>query len=152
MSTSAAEQPSNSAANNTVLAIILATSMGHFLNDMMQSLLPAIYPMLKREYSSNILADWLAHIYLSGDRFDPTAYRWHLYRSSSDALLIAFWHGLHTRWSNPACNGTSLYVPASGAAFIGFGSSVFHPEAARVARLASGGRHGFAQSMFPGWW
>ncbi|HHV66590.1 MAG TPA: MFS transporter, partial [Ochrobactrum intermedium] len=51
MSMSAAQQPSNSGADNTVLAIILATSMGHFLNDMMQSLLPAIYPMLKDNYS-----------------------------------------------------------------------------------------------------
>ena len=51
MSMSAAEQPTSSSANNTVLAIILATSMGHFLNDMMQSLLPAIYPMLKDNYS-----------------------------------------------------------------------------------------------------
>ncbi|MFS2326280.1 MFS transporter [Brucella sp. H1_1004] len=148
MSTSAAEQPSNSAANNTVLAIILATSMGHFLNDMMQSLLPAIYPMLKDNYS---LSFW--QIGLLTFTFQVTA-------SILQPIVGIYTDRRPMPYSLPfgmGCTLVGLILLATahhytflllGAAFIGFGSSVFHPEAARVARLASGGRHGFAQSMF----
>jgi len=145
---SAAEQPSDSGANNTVLAIILATSMGHFLNDMMQSLLPAIYPMLKDNYS---LSFW--QIGLLTFTFQVTA-------SILQPIVGIYTDRRPMPYSLPfgmGCTLIGLILLATahhysflllGAAFIGFGSSVFHPEAARVARLASGGRHGFAQSMF----
>ncbi len=148
MSTNAAEQPSESSANNTVLAIILATSMGHFLNDMMQSLLPAIYPMLKDNYS---LSFW--QIGLLTFTFQVTA-------SILQPIVGIYTDRRPMPYSLPfgmGCTLIGLILLATahhysalllGAAFIGFGSSVFHPEAARVARLASGGRHGFAQSMF----
>ncbi|WP_273725455.1 MFS transporter [Brucella gallinifaecis] len=148
MSTSAAEQPISSSANNTVLAIILATSMGHFLNDMMQSLLPAIYPMLKDNYS---LSFW--QIGLLTFTFQVTA-------SILQPIVGIYTDRRPMPYSLPfgmGCTLIGLILLATahhypilllGAAFIGFGSSVFHPEAARVARLASGGRHGFAQSMF----
>ncbi|MBC8717785.1 MFS transporter [Ochrobactrum sp. Marseille-Q0166] len=148
MSTSAAEQPISSSANNTVLAIILATSMGHFLNDMMQSLLPAIYPMLKDNYS---LSFW--QIGLLTFTFQVTA-------SILQPIVGIYTDRRSMPYSLPfgmGCTLIGLILLATahhypilllGAAFIGFGSSVFHPEAARVARLASGGRHGFAQSMF----
>ncbi len=145
---SAAEQPSNTGANNTVLAIILATSMGHFLNDMMQSLLPAIYPMLKDNYS---LSFW--QIGLLTFTFQVTA-------SILQPIVGIYTDRRPMPYSLPfgmGCTLIGLLLLATahhysilllGAAFIGFGSSVFHPEAARVARLASGGRHGFAQSLF----
>lgn len=148
MSTSAAEQPTSSGANNTVLAIILATSMGHFLNDMMQSLLPAIYPMLKDNYS---LSFW--QIGLLTFTFQVTA-------SILQPIVGIYTDRRPMPYSLPfgmGCTLIGLILLATahhysflllGAAFIGFGSSVFHPEAARVARLASGGRHGFAQSLF----
>lgn len=148
MSTSAAEQPTSTGANNTVLAIILATSMGHFLNDMMQSLLPAIYPMLKENYS---LSFW--QIGLLTFTFQVTA-------SILQPIVGIYTDRRPMPYSLPfgmGCTLIGLILLATayhfsflllGAAFIGFGSSVFHPEAARVARLASGGRHGFAQSMF----
>ncbi|MCX2696044.1 MULTISPECIES: MFS transporter [Ochrobactrum] len=148
MSTSAAEQPTSTGANNTVLAIILATSMGHFLNDMMQSLLPAIYPMLKDNYS---LSFW--QIGLLTFTFQVTA-------SILQPIVGIYTDRRPMPYSLPfgmGCTLIGLILLATayhfsflllGAAFIGFGSSVFHPEAARVARLASGGRHGFAQSMF----
>ena len=148
MSMSAAQQPSNSGADNTVLAIILATSMGHFLNDMMQSLLPAIYPMLKDNYS---LSFW--QIGLLTFTFQMTA-------SILQPLVGIYPDRKPMPYSLPFGMGCTLVglvflatahhysILLLGAAFVGFGSSVFHPEAARVARLASGGRHGFAQSLF----
>lgn len=148
MSMSAAEQPSNSGANNTVLTIILATSMGHFLNDMMQSLLPAIYPMLKENYN---LTFW--QIGLLTFTFQMTA-------SILQPLVGIYTDRRPLPYSLTFGMGSTLIglillatahhytFLLLGAACIGFGSSVFHPEAARVARLASGGRHGFAQSLF----
>jgi FSR family fosmidomycin resistance protein-like MFS transporter len=148
MSMSAAQQPSNSGADNTVLAIILATSMGHFLNDMMQSLLPAIYPMLKENYS---LSFW--QIGLLTFTFQMTA-------SILQPLVGIYTDRKPMPYSlsfGMGCTLVGLVLLATahhysvllmGAACVGFGSSVFHPEASRVARLASGGKHGFAQSLF----
>lgn len=148
MSISAAGQPSENGANNTALGIILATSMAHFLNDLMQSLLPAIYPMLKDNYS---LSFW--QIGLLTFTFQMTA-------SILQPLVGIYTDRKPMPFSLPfgmGCTLVGLILLATahdypflllGAACIGFGSSVFHPEAARVARLASGGRHGFAQSLF----
>ncbi|MEL4070961.1 MFS transporter [Ochrobactrum sp. GPK 3] len=148
MSMSAAQQPSNSGADNTVLTIILATSMGHFLNDMMQSLLPAIYPMLKENYS---LSFW--QIGLLTFTFQMTA-------SILQPLVGTYTDRKPMPYSlsfGMGCTLVGLVLLATahhysvllmGAACVGFGSSVFHPEASRVARLASGGKHGFAQSLF----
>jgi FSR family fosmidomycin resistance protein-like MFS transporter len=148
MSMSAAQQPSNSGADNTVLTIILATSMGHFLNDMMQSLLPAIYPMLKENYS---LSFW--QIGLLTFTFQMTA-------SILQPLVGIYTDRKPMPYSlsfGMGCTLVGLVLLATahhysvllmGAACVGFGSSVFHPEASRVARLASGGKHGFAQSLF----
>ncbi|MEJ5900550.1 MULTISPECIES: MFS transporter [Ochrobactrum] len=148
MSMSAAQQPSNSGADNTVLTIILATSMGHFLNDMMQSLLPAIYPMLKDNYS---LSFW--QIGLLTFTFQMTA-------SILQPLVGIYTDRKPMPYSlsfGMGCTLVGLVLLATahhysvllmGAACVGFGSSVFHPEASRVARLASGGKHGFAQSLF----
>ncbi|KAB2698014.1 MFS transporter [Ochrobactrum sp. Kaboul] len=148
MSMSAAQQPSNSGADNTVLTIILATSMGHFLNDMMQSLLPAIYPMLKENYS---LSFW--QIGLLTFTFQMTA-------SILQPLVGIYTDRKPMPYSlsfGMGCTLVGLILLATahhysvllmGAACVGFGSSVFHPEASRVARLASGGKHGFAQSLF----
>lgn len=148
MSMSAAQQPSKSGTENTVLSIILATSLGHFLNDMMQSLLPAIYPMLKDNYHLDF---W--QIGLLTFTFQMTA-------SILQPLVGIYTDRKPLPYSlsfGMGCTLVGLLLLATahhysilvlGAACVGFGSSVFHPEASRVARLASGGRHGFAQSLF----
>ncbi|MGU3574802.1 MFS transporter [Brucellaceae bacterium C25G] len=151
MTTNTADEASpnsNQSSESTVIKIILAVSFGHFLNDMMQSLLPAIYPILKDNYS---LTFW--QIGLLTFVFQVTA-------SILQPLV-----GIYTD-KNPmpyslslamACTFVGLIVLANahdfnflllGAALVGLGSSIFHPESSRVARLASGGRHGFAQSLF----
>ena len=133
---------------NTVYAVILAVSACHFINDIMQSLLAAIYPMIKTDYGLQFwqiglltftfqltasLLQPLIGIY-TDKRPMPYSLAFGMGSSMIGLLILAY-----------AGNYTLLLV---GAAFIGFGSAVFHPESTRVARLASGGRYGLAQSLF----
>ena len=134
--------------SNTTLTILFALSAAHMVNDLVQSLLPAIYPLLKSGLDLNF-----SQIGLITFVFQLTA-----------SLLQPF-VGLYTdRKPKPyslmigmACSLTGLLLLSTAGSFglvliaagvIGTGSSIFHPEASRVARMASGGRHGFAQSLF----
>ncbi len=136
------------AVEKTVVPIILAVSLCHFINDIMQSLLSAIYPMLKDSYG---LAFW--QIGLLTLTFQVTA-------SLLQPVIGIYTDKRPLPYSLPFGMGMSAvglvllgYAHAYpllllGAAFIGIGSAIFHPESSRVARLASGGRYGFAQSVF----
>ena len=137
-----------SAAQKTVVAVLAAISVSHMLNDVIQSLIMAIYPMLKQnlsldfgqiglitftfQFTASVLQPAVGYV---TDRY-PTPYSLVLGMASSLAglVLIAF--------------ASSYAAVLAAAALIGMGSSVFHPESSRVARLASGGRHGMAQSVF----
>jgi MFS transporter, FSR family, fosmidomycin resistance protein len=132
----------------TVLAVLGAISVCHLLNDTIQSLLPAIYPILKQSY--NLSFTQIGYLTLT---FQITAsilqpvvglYTDHRPRPYSLPFAMAF-----TLVGLLMLSGASNY-PALllAAAMVGLGSSVFHPEAARVARAASGGRYGLAQSIF----
>ncbi|MDJ0514088.1 MAG: MFS transporter [Methyloceanibacter sp.] len=130
------------------VAVLAAISMCHMLNDIIQSLILAIYPMLKTslaldfaqigfitfvfQATASVLQPFVGYI---TDRY-PTPYSLVAGMGSSllGLLLIAY-----------ATTYTTVLVAA---ALIGMGSSVFHPESSRVARLASGGRHGTAQAIF----
>ncbi len=132
----------------TVVPVLLAISFSHLLNDTVQSLLPAIYPILKDSFALTF-----AQIGLITFVFQVTA-----------SLLQPFVGHVTDRrpfpWSLPIGMTFSLVgllllsiadsfgVVLVAAALIGTGSSVFHPESSRVARMASGGRHGLAQSVF----
>ncbi len=138
----------SAATQGTAVAVLAAISVCHLLNDVIQSLIMAIYPMLKEglaldfgqiglitftfQFTASVLQPLVGYI---TDRY-PTPYSLVLGMSSSlmGLLLIAF--------------ATSYAAVLAAAALIGMGSSVFHPESSRVARLASGGRHGTAQSVF----
>jgi len=134
-------------AAGTALAVLGAVSASHFLNDMIQSLLPAVYPLLKANYALDF-----GQIGLITLVFQVTA-------SLLQPVVGAFtdrrptWYSLPLGMSFTLC-GLLLLSQATypllllAAALIGTGSSVFHPESSRIARLASGGRHGFAQSFF----
>ena len=135
-------------AESTVFAIIFAVSFCHLLNDMMQSLLAAIYPMLKQNYGLDFKQ--IGFLTLT---FQVTA-------SLLQPVVGTYTDKRPMPYSLPAGMAFSLVGLAllstathyamllAGAAFIGIGSSIFHPESSRVARLASGGRHGLAQSFF----
>jgi FSR family fosmidomycin resistance protein-like MFS transporter len=137
-----------SGAQGTVVAVLAAISVCHMLNDVIQSLIMAIYPMLKEnltldfgqiglitfsfQFTASVLQPGVGYV---TDRY-PTPYSLVLGMGSSliGLILIAF--------------ASSYASVLAAAALIGMGSSVFHPESSRVARLASGGRHGMAQSVF----
>ncbi len=132
----------------TVLTVLGAVSFCHFLNDLIQSLLPAIYPLLKSRYALDF-----GQIGLLTLTFQVTA-------SLLQPLVGAYTDRRPTPHSLPIGMGFTLcglllLATAShfvlllvAAALIGTGSSVFHPESSRIARLASGGQHGLAQSIF----
>ena len=135
-------------ANVASLGILGALSLSHGLNDLIQSLLPAIYPLLKDAYTLDFRQ--IGYITLA---FQGTA-------SILQPLV-----GLYTdKYPKPfsltigmGCTLIGLLLLSMAgsypmilfsAALVGLGSSIFHPESSRMARLASGGRHGFAQSLF----
>ncbi len=140
--------PSKPAAETATFSILLAMSGCHMLNDIMQSLLPSLYPLLKENYALDfaqiglltmafqITASLMQPVVgLVTDRW-PMPYSLPVGMTSTLVGLVLLAH---------AHNYPLLVVAAC---FVGFGSAVFHPESSRVARLASGGRHGFAQSLF----
>ncbi len=132
----------------TALPVLLAVSLCHLLNDMLQVLLPAIYPILKGGFHLNF-----AEIGLITLIYQLTA-------SLLQPLIGLYTDSKPQPYSLPVGMGftlagiLALALAGSftqlllGAALLGIGSSVFHPESARIARAASGGKHGFAQSIF----
>ena len=137
-----------SATQASTLPVMLALSFAHLLNDMMQSLLPAIYPIIKGSYGLDFGQIGLITLafQLTASLLQPvvgmvTDRRPQPY--SAVAGMASTLLGLIV-----LAQATSYGALLLGAAFVGTGSSVFHPEATRMARAASGGRHGFAQSLF----
>src|SRR6266850_1498469 len=136
------------AGSKTVFKVLLAISFCHLLNDTVQSLLPAIYPLLRDtfrldfgqigliSFTTTFTASLLQPLVgLYSDRH----HRPNFLAIGMGITLI----GLVTLSLAPSY-GTILVA----AGLVGIGSSVFHPESSRVARMASGGQHGMAQSLF----
>ncbi|MDQ0654078.1 MFS transporter [Pseudomonas cedrina] len=135
-------------ASPLVMRILGACALAHLINDLIQAVLPSIYPMLKANYGLSF-----AQVGLITLTFQLTA------------SLLQPWIGYHTDrhpkpWLLPAgmvCTLIGILLLAYVGSFpaillaaglVGVGSSTFHPETSRVARLASGGRYGLAQSTF----
>jgi MFS transporter, FSR family, fosmidomycin resistance protein len=138
----------SSVAQSSALPVVLALSFAHLLNDMMQSLLPAIYPIIKGKYGLDFGQIGLITLsfQLTASMLQPVVgilTDRHPQPYSAVAGMASTLLGLVVLAQ--ASSFTGLLV---GAAFVGTGSSIFHPEATRMARAASGGRHGFAQSLF----
>lgn len=135
-------------AETTVVPIIFAVSAGHFLNDLMQSLIPAVYPLIKDN-----LALTFTQIGIVTLVFQGTA-------SVLQPLIGLYTDRRPLPWAlsaGMASTGVGLVMLAHASSFllvllavalIGLGSSIFHPESSRIARLAAGMRPGFAQSVF----
>lgn len=130
------------------LSILLAVSFSHLLNDIMQSLLASLYPLFKANYNLDFIQIGLLTlafqitasllqpvIGIVTDR-KPMPYALPVGMASTFCGLILLG------------NAHNFLLLVVAACLIGFGSAVFHPESSRIARLASGGRHGFAQSLF----
>ncbi|MGF6554100.1 FSR family fosmidomycin resistance protein-like MFS transporter [Pseudomonas sp. S30_BP2TU TE3576] len=153
MSTTTLSSPSSTAsaasqASPLVMRVIGACALAHLINDLIQAVLPSIYPMLKASYGLSFTQVGLITL-----TFQLTA------------SLLQPWIGFYTDrhpkpWLLPAgmvCTLIGILMlsmvgsfPAIlvASALVGVGSSTFHPETSRVARLASGGRYGLAQSTF----
>ncbi len=145
MSTTALNQPTS---RGTIIPVLGAISLCHLLNDMMQALLPAVYPILRGEFSLTfaqvgiltlvyqITASILQPLigFYTDSRPQPYSLPFAMLASMVGLITLAF--------------APSYDVLLAGAAMLGLGSSIFHPESSRIARLCSGGAHGLAQSVF----
>jgi MFS transporter, FSR family, fosmidomycin resistance protein len=132
----------------TTFAILVSLSFCHFLNDMNQSLVPAIYPILKDSYRLDFGQIGLITLafQLTASLLQPVVGMVTDKRPTPFSLPIAMGCSLLGLLLLSVANSYHLILLA--AAMVGLGSSVFHPESSRVARMASGGRYGFAQSLF----
>ncbi|MGA7438409.1 MAG: MFS transporter [Luteibacter sp.] len=143
----AATQPDRVAAP-TVYGVIFAISFCHLLNDMMQSLLPAIYPGLKSDFQLDFGQIGLITLtyQITASILQPLI---GLYADRRPTPLALPGGTLFSLAGLLVLSQAHAYpVLLGGAALLGMGSSVFHPESSRVARMASGGKHGLAQSLF----
>jgi len=128
--------------------VLGAISFCHLLNDMMQSLLPAIYPMLKTSFGLDFVQVGMITLtyQLTASLLQPLV---GLYTDRHPKpYSLATGMGFTLTGLILLAFAPTFHVLLLAAAMVGMGSSVFHPESSRVARMASGGRHGFAQSLF----
>ena len=144
----AGNSSASTALAQTRFKILGAISFSHFLNDMIQSLIVAIYPLLKGEFQlSFVQIGAITLTYqICASVLQPVVGVYTDKHPKPHSLSIGMGFtliGLLTLALAP--NYASVLAAA---AFVGAGSSIFHPESSRIARLASGGRHGLAQSIF----
>jgi FSR family fosmidomycin resistance protein-like MFS transporter len=142
------DSPAKPAAAGPAYVVLGGISFAHFLNDTMQSLIPSVYPILKDNYAldfaqiglitlafqftASLLQPMVGHF--TDRKAQPFSLSVGMGFTFFGLLLLSVAH--------------SYLVILGAAALVGLGSAVFHPESARIARLASGGRFGFAQSVF----
>jgi FSR family fosmidomycin resistance protein-like MFS transporter len=140
--------PTRSTASKIVFPVLWAVSVCHLLNDMMQALLPAVYPILRGgldltfaqvgfltfayQLTASLFQSFIG--YYTDQRPMPYSLPFGMASSGAGLLTLAF--------------APRYDVLLVGAMLLGLGSSIFHPESSRIARLASGGSHGLAQALF----
>ena len=144
----ASASASQASANSTTFAIILSLSFCHLLNDMMQSLVPALYPILKENYALSFGQVGLITLafQFTASMLQPVVGMYTDRKPQPYSLMVGM--GFTLVGLGMMSQAHSYPVILISAALIGMGSSVFHPEASRVARMAAGGRYGLAQSLF----
>ena len=137
-----------SAAQTTALGILFAVSGSHMLNDMMQALAPALYPVFRDQYSLSFFETGVITFtfQLTASMLQPAIGLFTDRRPAPYALPFAM--GFTLIGLTLLAFSFSYAMLLAAVALIGIGSAVFHPEASRLARAASGGRYGFAQSLF----
>ena len=135
-------------ANSTTFAIILSLSFCHLLNDMMQSLVPALYPILKENHALSFGQIGLITLafQFTASMLQPVVGMYTDKKPQPYSLMVGMGFTLVGLALMSRANTYPIILVS--AALIGMGSSVFHPEASRVARMAAGGRYGLAQSLF----
>lgn len=143
-----ADQKPAEAAGRIALPILAMLSVCHLLNDMIQSLLPAIYPLLKDAFKLDFGQIGLITLtfQVTASLLQPLVGIYTDKRPMPYSLAIGM--GFTLAGLLLLSRASSFPMLLLAAALVGSGSSVFHPESSRVARMASGGRHGLAQSLF----
>ena len=143
-----ADAAAQRAAETTSVGVILALSSSHLLNDVMQSLAPALYPVFHQKLALSFFqVGVITFVFqLTASLLQPLI-GLALDRRPLNAILPVGMAFTVVGLTLLAFANTYALILLS-VAVIGIGSAVFHPEASRVARAASGGRHGFAQSLF----
>ena len=144
------EAPSRAASlvQPTVIAVLLAISFSHLLNDTIQALIPSIYPLLRESYHLTFAQlGWITFTFqCTASLFQPLV-GWTLDRKPlPHSLAVGMGLSLIGLLALSVANNFGLILLS--AAMVGLGSAIFHPEASRVAHMAAGMRRGFAQSLF----
>ncbi len=136
------------AKERTAFAVLAAISFSHLLNDTIQSLIPAIYPILKASFALSFTQVGLMTLalMLTASLLQPVVGFYTDRRPTPYSLVIGMGFSLVGLLLLSVAASFAMLLAAAG--LVGIGSSVFHPESSRVARMASGGRHGLAQSLF----
>ena len=135
-------------ADKTIYSILFSISFAHLLNDLIQAIIPSVYPILKQDYqlsfsqiglitfafqlSASVLQPFVG--YYTDKYPKPFSQVYGMLFSLSGVVLLSF--------------ANSFYWILLSVVFIGIGSSIFHPESARISNMASGGKRGLAQSIF----
>lgn len=134
--------------HHTAYSVLLAIGFAHMLNDMMQSVIPAVYPLLKEKFGFTFAQIGVITLVfqLASSLLQPVAGRLADKRPRPYSLAIGMCFTLAGLLTIAAASSLGWILTAVG--LIGCGSSVFHPESSRVAQIASGGRKGLAQSIF----
>src|SRR6185437_6338417 len=140
-----ADTPSS---EGTQFSVLGGISVAHMLNDMIQSLILAIYPILKHDFQLNFAQVGLITLtyQLTASMLQPLVGMVTDKRPMPYSLPVGMGFTLCGLLLLAVAPDFTILLLAAG--LVGIGSSVFHPESSRVARMASGGRHGLAQSLF----
>jgi FSR family fosmidomycin resistance protein-like MFS transporter len=148
MQKAAVAQHAVPAASSAVLPVLISLSFCHMLNDVIQSLIPALYPMLKQQFHLDFTQVGLITLafQVTASLLQPTVGVYTDSRPQPYSLVAGMGASLIGLVLLSLAHDYSMVL--FSAAMVGVGSAVFHPEASRVARMASGGRYGFAQSLF----
>jgi MFS transporter, FSR family, fosmidomycin resistance protein len=135
-------------ASGPVYVVLISISFSHFLNDTMQSLIASVYPILKESYALDFAQIGLITLafQFTASLLQPVV--GHLTDKKAQPFSLSI--GMASTFFGLLLLSVARQYPVIlvAAALVGLGSAVFHPESARIARLASGGRYGFAQSVF----
>ncbi|HEU6442202.1 MAG TPA: MFS transporter [Microvirga sp.] len=140
--------PVRASIERVTVPILAAISVSHLLNDLIQSLLPAIYPILKANFHLDFGQIGLLTLtfQLTASLLQPLVGIYTDRKPQPFSLVVGMGFTLVGLLTLSRAGSYPLLL--LGAALVGMGSSVFHPESSRVARMASGGQHGLAQSVF----
>jgi MFS transporter, FSR family, fosmidomycin resistance protein len=148
MNVSVTAPPRAGTRNATVVGILAAISVSHLLNDTLQSLIPSIYPLLKVSLGLNFAQVGLITLtlQLTASLLQPVVGMYTDRRPMPYSLVAGMAFTLVGLLLLSVAATLGAILVAAG--LMGVGSSIFHPESSRIARMSSGGRHGLAQSVF----